>query len=370
LEDNVLKNYSVEWLPHYDELRTELISTWRLMERRRKEDGKNHKGGHPALPILAGHDQPGPHQRKCYGCGQLGHIRGDPSCSAGPNGVWDGAPQVWKDRIKKSGTSSNGKGQGDVVQRNKAKRDQGGKEKLPCHNWTRGNGFCKYAEHCRYSHAGPQAGQGGKSGEGRKQGTNSKRKSDSVFLATKKGKKARKKLTTLLLNDLKDNDKGKSDRKDSDEDSSLYQLIRGVPTVIIKSNGDEFNNFVPQRELDTCEEYMSDDDCGNREYYVEVIDGVRYLQYRTSDGEGTDETDDICDDNNGDNCDSNLSRENDTTFTVTLMMSNFPNDKEGKDKNFAPRRPGIRTGNNDQSKEESSSENNGRVIKNDTKKLF
>ena len=126
--------------------------------------------------------------------------------------MWDGAPQVWKDRIKKSGTSSNGKGQGDVVQRNKAKRDQGGKEKLPCHNWTRGNGFCKYAEHCRYSHAGPQAGQGGKSGEGRKQGTNSKRKSDSVFLATKKGKKARKKLTTLLLNDLKDKDKVKVSR--------------------------------------------------------------------------------------------------------------------------------------------------------------
>jgi hypothetical protein len=53
----------------------------------------------------------------------------------------------------------------------------------------------------------------------------------------------------LLLNDLKDKDKVKSDRKDSDEDSSLYELIRGVPTVIIKSNGDEFDNCVPQREL-------------------------------------------------------------------------------------------------------------------------
>jgi hypothetical protein len=51
-------------------------------------------------------------------------------------------------------------------------------------------------------------------------------------------------------------------------------------------------------------------------------------------------------------------------------MSDFTNDKEDKDDNFAPRRPAIRTGINDQSKEESSSENNGRVIKNDTKNFL
>jgi hypothetical protein len=47
LEDNVKKNYSVDWLPKYDELRTELISAWHLMERRRKEEGKHQKNGHP-----------------------------------------------------------------------------------------------------------------------------------------------------------------------------------------------------------------------------------------------------------------------------------------------------------------------------------
>ena len=112
LEDNVKKNYSVDWLPRYDELRTELIGAWRLMERRRKEDGKHQKNGHPALPILPGHDQPGPHQRKCYGCGEIGHMRGDSSCVAGPIGVWEGAPQVWKDRVKKSGNKGGSKGQG------------------------------------------------------------------------------------------------------------------------------------------------------------------------------------------------------------------------------------------------------------------
>jgi hypothetical protein len=44
LEDNVRKNYSVDWLPNYDEFRAELISAWRLMERRRKEAGKSQKG--------------------------------------------------------------------------------------------------------------------------------------------------------------------------------------------------------------------------------------------------------------------------------------------------------------------------------------
>ena len=112
LEDNVRRNYSSEWLPRYDELRAELISAWLLMERRRKEDGKSQKGGHPSLPILSGHDQPGPHQRICYGCGKSGHMRGDKTCSAGPNGVWDGAPQVWKDRVKKGSQQSGGKSHG------------------------------------------------------------------------------------------------------------------------------------------------------------------------------------------------------------------------------------------------------------------
>ncbi len=103
------KNYSADWLPNYDELRAELIAAWRLMERRRKEDGKSQKGGHPTLPILTGHEQPGPHQHICYGCGKTGHMRGDKTCAAGPNGVWDGAPQVWKDRVKKGLSKEGGK---------------------------------------------------------------------------------------------------------------------------------------------------------------------------------------------------------------------------------------------------------------------
>ena len=68
-EDNARVNYEDEWLPPYEELRIEHINEWRLIEKRRKESGKTvRKGGpgHPVLPILPGHEQPGPHQRQCY----------------------------------------------------------------------------------------------------------------------------------------------------------------------------------------------------------------------------------------------------------------------------------------------------------------
>ena len=93
-EDNTRTNYDDEWLPPYDELRVELVNSYQLQERRRKELGKTIRKhpGHPTLPILPDHDQPGPHQKRCYACGDLGHLSSDPSCTAGPNDTWKGAP--------------------------------------------------------------------------------------------------------------------------------------------------------------------------------------------------------------------------------------------------------------------------------------
>jgi hypothetical protein len=172
---------------------------------------------------------------------------------AGPNGIWDGAPQVWEDRVKKGlnkvGGKVTGKGKEGAQQRNAGKCDDGksgAKEKEPCHNWSRGNGFCKYAEACRFSHEGPKGGQDKNAANPAKRG------GDAVLLATKKGKKARKQLTSLLLKDLKDEGKGKSKPKgkdnESDDDDHLYQLIRGVPSVIVKAKDTAFDDFVPMRE--------------------------------------------------------------------------------------------------------------------------
>ena len=88
-EDHTRVNYDTEWLPPYDELRVELVSSWQLQERRRKDVNRAIKKhpGFPTLPILPGHEQPGPHRRNCYGCGLTDHISGDPICKAGPNDV-------------------------------------------------------------------------------------------------------------------------------------------------------------------------------------------------------------------------------------------------------------------------------------------
>ena len=123
LEDISRINYSEDWLPPYDELRQELVTTWKQYEKRRKEQGKHPRGGVTSMPILDGHAQPGPGVKRCYGCGALGHIRGDPKCTAGGTAVWKGAPEGFKRKI--DGGSKNpypqkkgGKGKGGATQRN------------------------------------------------------------------------------------------------------------------------------------------------------------------------------------------------------------------------------------------------------------
>jgi hypothetical protein len=251
LEDNVRINYSTDWLPPYIELRTELVNEYHLQERRRAEEGKKHKGGHPVLPILQEHEQPGPKQRARYGCGQKGdHMRGDPKCPAGLNAIWDGAPEVWKERVRKCAGGQKGKGKGKWKpgQRNFGKR--GGPitgqplAKTPCPNWIRGNGFCKYGNNCRYSHDGPKA-------------ANKKRKNELVFLTTKKGKKARKQLSSLLMKDIRDSSNKSGDDKYNKEDDHLYQLIRGVPFILISRGGNDVD-YKPRRP-----NYTTDDDSDN-----------------------------------------------------------------------------------------------------------
>jgi hypothetical protein len=92
-------NYSEDWRPPYDKLRAELISTWLLHEKRRKEMRKLPRGGKEKLSA------------------------------------------IWVRNLGEKNTEVD-------------------TSKLPCHNWSRGNGFCKYAEACRYGNSGPKGGTG------------------------------------------------------------------------------------------------------------------------------------------------------------------------------------------------------------------
>ena len=79
LQDNSRVIYNNDWLPNYDELREELVKSYLLQKRRRSEANQNTKQSHwhPVLPFLQGFEQPGSHQKTCYGCGEKGHFKGD-----------------------------------------------------------------------------------------------------------------------------------------------------------------------------------------------------------------------------------------------------------------------------------------------------
>ena len=241
-EDHTRVNYDTEWLPPYDELRVELVSSWQLQERRRKDLNKSIKKhpGFPTLPILPGHEQPGPHRRNCYSCGLLDHISGDPICNAGPNDVWKGAPAMWKAKMgrpkgkggkgKGKGKGGKGKGKGKPYQRNLGDRKPADGEKANdgiCHNYSRGNGYCKYGTNCNFKHEGPKGG---------------KRKAEpsSSIVAAGSSKRAKKNKASLIMSDHKEVDK----LSDSDDDE-VYRLIRGAPTCVIKRSQAESEEYRP-----------------------------------------------------------------------------------------------------------------------------
>ena len=239
LEDNTRRNYETEWLPRYLELREELINAYNLMKRRRDEGAlqNNKSPGHPTLP-LQGFEQPGQQSLTCYGCGHPGHRRGDKKCSAGANDVWAGAPDSFKTLVKKRGAQEfankapkkfKSGGAGNDKQRN-AKPDEG--ERGICFNWSRGNGYCKYGDACRFKHEGTKGNIGG-----------GKRKAALIApkVVKKKGagqkKQAKAKgVASMVVKDLKEFFKkgeddpgsdGDVDDKGSEGDDTLFNLVRG-----------------------------------------------------------------------------------------------------------------------------------------------
>ena len=128
------------------------------------------------------------------------------------SGTMNPRPQA---KVKKGG-----KGKGGSTQRNRGKRKAEDTSKLPCHNWSRGNGFCKYADACRYSHDGPKGG-----------GTTS----TTMAVTNKRIKLEKNKKPSLVITEKggKKNGREVSLSESSDEEDHLYQLIRGVPTAMV-----------------------------------------------------------------------------------------------------------------------------------------
>ena len=245
LEDSTRRNYETEWLPNYDELRAELISSYNLQKRRRDQDNIGGKKGvgHPTLAIQ-GFEQPGPKPLTCYGCGQPGHRRGDPKCTAAKDAVWHAAPDHFKKSVKKV-KGRVGKPKFEVAspfskQRN-LPRNEGG-EKGICFNFSRGNGYCKFGDNCKYKHEGPKGG--GK----RNGGTSLILKTQKKRKVTFKPKPARseKHMASMIMKDMK-NLIEEDDYVDDTQKHTLYNLVRGEKSNLLVTNYVGAAEYRPKR---------------------------------------------------------------------------------------------------------------------------
>jgi hypothetical protein len=244
-EDNTRTNYAIEYLPDYAELRFELIRTYQLAERRRDEMNKRGgKKGHPSFPIMDDQTQPGAAMMSCYRCGGKGHCAGDPCCKGKGGKVHKDAPQWFR---KQNGTrAQGGKGKG------KGKGKMGGKgnrtAKPICHNWSKGNGYCRYAAACNFSHDGPQGGD------------KRKREKGSTTLPAKAIKRAKKEIMAMVIEGMKGEGETAKPKgtKAEQASSTLLALVRsekkrGSASMLSVDLEKDSTDFVPSRKKPTGE---------------------------------------------------------------------------------------------------------------------
>ena len=163
------------------------------------------------------------------------------------SGTMNPRPQA---KVKKGG-----KGKGGSTQRNLGKRKAEDTSKLPCRNWSRGNGFCKYAGACRYSHDGPKGG-----------GTTS----TTMAVTNKRIKLEKNKKPSLVITEKGGEKNGRevSLSESSDEEDHLYQLIRGVPTaMVVDRSGQSKRRFCAKQKFYWPKFYKTDEK-GRKRFFL------------------------------------------------------------------------------------------------------
>jgi hypothetical protein len=230
LDDAVKINYDTSWLPPYKELRVGLVNAWLSKKRRWDEEkGSKHKEGHPTM--MVGDD--GKSERRCYGYGQQGHMRGAPECKAGRDAVWREAPKAYLEKVKKKF--------GNLPMNGKRPVQEGQRQICKFHQ----EGYCKYADRCHFEHEGQGGskrprdfngkgkglGKGkGKSkgkgkGRGKGKGKGGRAQHNSSMIVKKKGRfqEDGEGSSSIMV--------GKSQGRDMDGDgqaeNDLYRLMRG-----------------------------------------------------------------------------------------------------------------------------------------------
>jgi hypothetical protein len=102
------------------------------------------KVGHPVMMV----EGEGKAEKRCYGCGQPGHMRGAEECKASKDAIWGGAPKAYLEKVQRRfGKTPTGE-----------KRPFAADAKQPCPYWSSGDSYCRFAERCHFSHDGSQGG--------------------------------------------------------------------------------------------------------------------------------------------------------------------------------------------------------------------
>ena len=144
------RSFNNEWLPTWKRLRSVLQDEYVSLE---KNKSANDKGGKIPVAFV------GEGKIRCYACGTPGHKKGDVNCRAGRDEIHSSAPQSWKDKKARQGSSSGGGG----------RSSHSPMSVKPCHQFNFGKGNCTYGGACKFSHdvsssSGQGKGKGGPKG--------------------------------------------------------------------------------------------------------------------------------------------------------------------------------------------------------------
>ena len=145
-DDWEYRNYSDDWLPSWLELKSKLISEYKL---RQFSAGCKDESSSGKLPVMLTPGFGTTPKMQCFGCGEHGHRKGDPVCSAGPNDWAECAPKKWlKGAQGKKFPSAKGTGakrKGADGMSNKKKGDG------ICYQF-RDTGKCGFGVNCKFKH--------------------------------------------------------------------------------------------------------------------------------------------------------------------------------------------------------------------------
>ena len=224
LDDAIKINYDTSWLPPYAELRVGLVNAWMKFQRRWDESkGSKSKNGHPVMVIGENGKE-----TTCYGCGQVGHVRGSPDCKAGKDAVWGGAPKAYLEKIAKKF------GIGPAMK----KRAHEAESKPPCKFYK--EGYCKHADRCNFAHEGQQGGskrprelkgkgkgkgRGKGKGKGKGRGKGNRASQGTTLVVKKKGSIVKEEGSSMMVGRSYDADKDGNENCEVEDE--LYNLMRG-----------------------------------------------------------------------------------------------------------------------------------------------